>query len=98
MGTVSEVFLEEGYASVDELFRGWALMTALAKQDQYRAECERFEQKYGVSFDELESSIHATKGQEAFDTEDDLVDWEFALQALTWWRAKVEELQLANRS
>ena len=98
MNTYTQVLLEEGYTSADELFRGWALLTALSRVDQYRAECERFEGKYGVSLAEFERSLHAEQGREDFEKEDDLADWMFATAALKWWEAKVEELQLASHS
>jgi hypothetical protein len=95
MNALAQVFLEEGYTSTEELFRGWALLTALSRLDQYRAECERYESKYGVQVDQFEAEIHADKGREDFEKEADLDDWMFAIAALKWWQAKVEELQLA---
>ncbi len=97
MNALSEVFFEEGYSSAEELFRGWALLTALSKLDQYRAECERFEGKYGQKLSEFEADLHRTKGHEDFEKEADLDDWMFAAEALKWWESKVQELQGAAR-
>ena len=40
MNATTQVLLEDGYRSTDEVFRGWTLMTAMSKLEQYRAECE----------------------------------------------------------
>ncbi len=40
MNAATQILLEDGYRSADEVFRGWALMTAASKLEQYRAECE----------------------------------------------------------
>jgi hypothetical protein len=98
MNTYTQVLLEEGYASADELFRGWALLTALSRVDQYRAECERFEMQYGQTLEEFAQGLRTEQGNEDFAKEEDLDDWTFAAEAMKWWEAKVEELQLAART
>ena len=98
MNATTQVLLEDGYRSMDDVFRGWALMTAMSKLEQYRAECESLAKKHGRTLAEFESAAHAVKGREDFDTEDDLEDWEFAAQALVWWQAKIEELRIAASS
>ncbi len=82
MDALTQVFFEEGYASAEELFRGWALLTALARVDQYRAECERLEGKYGLRLEEFERDLHAVHGAEDFEKEEDLDDWIFAADAV----------------
>ena len=98
MNATTQVLLEDGYRSTDEVFRGWALMTAMSKLEQYRAECESLAKKHGQTVDEFEFATHAVKGHEDFGAEDDLADWEFASQALAWWQAKIEELRVAASS
>ena len=98
MSAFTEVLLEEGYLSTNELFRGWALLTALSRVDQYRAESERYEEKYGLSLRAFEQSLRTENEPEDFQKEEDLDDWLFAVEALKWWEAKVEELQLAASS
>jgi hypothetical protein len=93
MNVATQVLLEDGYHSTDEVFRGWALMTAMSKREQYRAECESLAKKHGRTLAEFESAVHAAKDREDFGTEDDLEDWEFAAHALAWWTAKIEELR-----
>ena len=98
MNATTQVLLEDGYRSTDEVFRGWALMTAMSKLEQYRAECESLAKKHGQTLAEFEVQAHAVKGREDFGAEEDLEDWEFAAQALAWWQAKIEELRGAAGS
>ncbi len=98
MTTATQVLLEEGYRSTDELFWGWALMAAMSKLEQYQGECEFFRNKYRLSFEEFERTVHAGTGQENFAREQDLEDWEFAIHAREWWRSRVAELRLAAYS
>jgi hypothetical protein len=98
MNATTQVLLENGYRSADEVFWGWALMTAMSKLEQYRAECEALAKKHGQTLVEFESAAHSVKGREDFGAEDDLADWEFAAHALTWWQAKIEELRVAPSS
>jgi hypothetical protein len=98
MNTATQILLEDGYRSTDEVFRGWALMTAMSKLEQYRAECESFAKKHGQTLVEFESTAHAVKDREDFGPEDDLEDWEFAAHALVGWQVKIEELRVAASS
>ena len=92
---VKEILSKEGYGSSDEFARDGVLVLALSRLEQYRAEIECFERKYGMRFKEFESSVHDQKGREDFAKEADIEDWEFALNALKWWEGKIEELRLA---
>ena len=92
MSATTEVLLESGYNSADELVQDWALMIALSKIEQYQAECEFFEKKYGAKFNNIEQLVHQEKGIESFQQEEDLEDWEFSQQALEWWQMRVKEL------
>ncbi len=98
MGVLEEVLLKEGYGSTSELAQDWALMTALSRLEQYRAECEFFERKYGMKFDAFDKTLHRKKGEEDFEKEEELEDWEFALNAQKWWEEQAKELQRAARS
>lgn len=95
MSILTEVLLEEGYNSTDELARDWVLMVALSRLEQYQAECEFFEKKYNTSFEQFERLTHQKKGVEDFRQEDDIDDWEFSANALKWWQVKVEALRNA---
>ena len=91
--TVKEIVSKEGYASAEEFARDGAVVLALSRVEQYKAEIEYFEKKYGMNFEEFESFVHRQKGREDFAKEADAEDWEFALEALRWWQVKVGELQ-----
>ena len=90
-----QILLEEGYRSTEDVLRGWALLTAMSRVEQYRAECEALQKKHGISLAGFERAAHAIKGQEDFAVEDAIDDWEFAAEALMWWQSKVEELRVA---
>ena len=93
MDGLNEVLLKEGYGSPDALLKDWALIIALSKVEQYRAECDFFKKKYGMAADEFESNLHTERGSEDFEKENDLDDWEFSSGALKWWENKIKELQ-----
>jgi len=95
MTILTDVLRREGYNSADDLVRDWSLMVALTKVDQYQAECDFFQHKYQMVLEEFERQIHAEQGVEDFTQEEDLEDWEFAVQALKWWQAKVRGLRAA---
>ena len=98
MTVLTDVLRQEGYASPHDVLRDWALMTALSRLDQYRAECEAFEAKYHMALDEFEHMVHCQKGAEDFRREEDIEDWEFCASAVTWWQAKVQEMRRAGDS
>mgnify|MGYP001594317121 CR=1 FL=1 len=93
---VEEVLLKEGYQSSDDFMRDWALILALSRQDQYRAEIDFFEKKYHMKFEEFDALIHSKRGDEDFQKEEDAEDWEFSLNALRWWEEKIRELGSAQ--
>ena len=90
---IKDILLEDGYASSEDLVKDWSRLVVLSRIEQYRAEKEAFEQKYGASVSEFEKELHARKGGEDFAKEEDLEDWEFACRALTWWEDKLRALQ-----
>ena len=95
MTIATDILIEEGYTSIDELVQEWSFMVALTKVEQYQAECAYFQQKYQSSLDDFEQRLHAVKGQEDFGKEEDLSDWKFAINALKWWQTKTRDLQYA---
>jgi hypothetical protein len=93
---VEEVLLKEGYRSSEEFMRDWVLILALSKKEQYRAEIDYFEKKHHMKFEEFDSLLHTTKGEEDFQKEEDVEDWEFSVNALRWWEEKIGELGSAQ--
>jgi len=93
MNSLNEVLLREGYDSPHALMKDWALIVALSKVEQYRADCDFFQKKHGMTMEAFESHLHRETGSEDFEKEDDINDWEFSLEALKWWEKKIKELQ-----
>jgi len=93
--TISEVLSEGGYASEIEAMRDLSLTIALSKLNDYERECQRFRHKYGRSFEQMQQHIQDQKGQEDFQVEDDLLDWEFAWRSLKRWQLRLDVLQNA---
>jgi len=92
---INEILFEDGYLSSDDVLKDWSVMIALSRIDQFRAEKESFENKHKKSFDSYEKNLHAVKGKEDFEKENDLEDWEFAGKALIWWEEKLQALRNA---
>lgn len=88
-----EVLSSFHYGSLEEAGREMIWMQAESKVNEYRSEVERFEAKYDVSFDEVQRKTDATKGEEDFEKEDDLMAWRFARENLRYWSEKVRELK-----
>lgn len=70
-----------------------ALLVALSKVEQYRAECDFFQKKYGMTMEDFESHLHGERGSENFEKENDMDDWEFSLEALKWWEKRIKEIR-----
>jgi hypothetical protein len=51
MDSLNEVLLREGYGSPHALIKDWVLIVALSKVEQYRAECDFFQKKYGMTME-----------------------------------------------
>jgi hypothetical protein len=93
MDAFDEVLFREGYGTPNALVKDWALLVALSRVDQYRAERDFFQKKYGMTIEEFEFYLHGDRGSENFDEEDDINDWEYSLKALKWWEKMVKDLQ-----
>jgi hypothetical protein len=91
-----EVLLREGYGSSESFVTHYALIIALSKIDQYQAECDLYSEKYGMNAESLEGDLRKVKGAEDFEKEEDLEDWEFAMDALKWWQKKADELKASR--
>jgi hypothetical protein len=37
--------------------------------------------------------LNQKRNEEDFEQEDDLMDWEFANEALNWWQSRISELR-----
>jgi len=88
LNTAKEILFKEGYGFPEKFIQDCALMIALSKIEQYRSECDFFEHKYFMKLEKFESDLRQIKGEENFEKEDDLDDWEFAFNAMKWWEKR----------
>jgi hypothetical protein len=91
-GKLKDVFMEMEVSPVGVL-KNYALNLIYNKIHQYEAENGLFEKKYGCSFREFKKKIDKMKGEENFEWEDSLMDWEFAHENLKYWQKKARELR-----
>ena len=91
--TMTQVLSVGGFTTPETAAWEVSLTVALAKLSQYERECASFRHKYGEPLEDLKERVEKTMRTEDFAVEDDLVDWEFADQALTLWQGRVEVLR-----
>ncbi|MGI9860131.1 hypothetical protein SDD30_01935 [Moorella naiadis] len=94
---ITHTLAEGGFASEKEATREVSLMVALTKISRYERECAKFKKKYGQSFQEFQRKVNSVVGAEAFEEENDLMDWEFAEDALALWQKRLGVLKNAYR-
>ena len=75
------------------LLRNYALNLVKGKIQKYEVEKSCFEKKYSQALEEFRRKIDVMEDEENFEWEDDLNDWEFAVENLRYWKRKAEELQ-----
>ena len=75
------------------LLTNYALSHIHAKIQKYTAENASFEKKYGETFQKLKCKVDLMENEENFEWEDDLMDWEFAVENLTLWRKRLQDIQ-----
>lgn len=78
---VNEVFQGFGISNIGTILESEAIMMLLTKESKYRAEYNLFKNKYNSEFEDFKKKVESS-GKEDFDVEDDLMDWEFAANAL----------------
>ncbi|GEM_PF-614002 len=79
---------QEMAVSPSDLLKNYALNHILSKIHKYEAEDNHFKKKYSCSFKEFKIEIENIKNEENFEQEDDLTDWEFAVENLAVWKGK----------
>lgn len=75
------------------LLTNYALSHIHAKIQKYTAENAYFEKKYGGTLKKLKSKVELMENEENFEWEDDLMDWEFAVENVTLWRKRLQDIQ-----
>lgn len=84
-----------GFPSAETALNELALLAAANQLAQFRNECARFEEKYGMAFRQFERHLRKQRGRESFEAEEDLMAWRFAHEGATYWAPRVEELRRA---
>jgi len=81
-------FYQEAAISPADLLKNYALNHILSKIHKYEAEDNLFRKKYSCNFEEFKAEIENMEHEENFEWEDDLMDWEFAVENLAVWKRK----------
>ena len=89
---LSHIYKEMGQSS-ELLLKNYALDFALAKFQKYEAEKKLYKSKYDCSFNDFKKKVEGMENDENFEWEDDLRDWEFAVENFKLWKAKIRELE-----
>ena len=90
---VESILKAEGFVDIREASVDYARMIALGKISKFEAENNAFEKKYQLGFEEFKKRVEERVGEEVFEEENDLLDWEFAWHALNSWKEKLEFLE-----
>jgi hypothetical protein len=84
------------YSEIDispvSLLKNYALSHIHGRIQKYEAENMFYERKYKSTFEAFKREVESTENEEDFDRDDDLMDWEFAVTNLSYWREKAREL------
>jgi hypothetical protein len=75
------------------ILNNYALNQISNKLQKYELENKFFEKKYSCSFIEFKNKITAMKDKENFIWEDDLMDWEFAIENFELWQRTITEIK-----
>ena len=93
-----EIFNALNYHDENEALIDFAILSASSKYTEFYDECQKFENKYGKSFDDFEREVMKKVGTEKFEEEDDLMAWKFAKESMDYWKNRLEELKSALQS
>jgi len=91
MDTIATVLKQLGITK-HRAVRDFALLNASQKAAEFAQEIEAFERKYHMPFAKFQSRLQS-QSDEVFEEEDDLLAWKFAVDGVTYWREKIEQLK-----
>lgn len=74
------------------LLKNYARDVVISKLQKYQAESAQLETKYGMPFAAFKEKVENMKDSEDFQWEDDLMDWEFAVENIKYWNQILEML------
>ncbi len=75
------------------LLKNYALNIVCGKIHKYEIKNVCFEKKYGQSLEEFRRKIDVVENEENFEWEDDLKDWEFAIENIKYWKKRQRNLK-----
>ena len=84
-----------GFKNLKSFVKNQALLMLMAKIEKYEAESNRFEAKYAMSFVDFHRKIEDVKNEEAFEEDDDYLDWRFAREVTDKLIKEKQELENA---
>jgi len=80
------------YSSAEEAALEMLLLSAQSKYAEFSQEVKRFEENYGMNFEDFQRMVEMRVNEEVFEQEEDLMAWKFAKEAAEYWRNLIEEL------
>ncbi len=92
METTVKTVLKDLGINEKRAIRDYAMLNASQKATEFTQECEAFERKYKMSFQDFEKQIKEST-KEIFEKEDDYLAWKFSFEGADYWREKVEQLK-----
>ncbi len=84
------------YSNTDEVALNTVRLEARSNISQYRDEVEQFKDKYDMGFEEFKETLESKINEEDFEEEEDLMEWKFAKDFLTYWKDRLESLEHAD--
>lgn len=92
---LDEILEALNYHNEKDVVLDLAILSASTKYAEFSEECQRFEQKYGIEYNEFEEKISHKEYKEDFEEEDSLMAWKFAKDGFDFWSKRLEELKRA---
>ncbi len=89
--SIKDVYIEMDISPVS-ILKKYALNIIHGKIQKYEAENMVFEKKYKCRYDDFKSKVEKIKDDEVFEWDDDLMDWEFAINNLKHWQQRYDNL------
>ncbi|MBC8179840.1 hypothetical protein H8E88_01835 [candidate division KSB1 bacterium] len=86
-------FYSEMQMSPEYILKGYAISAIYSKIDKYKSESNLFERKYKCDYHQFKNRIEAMENKENFKWEDDLMDWQFAVENINYWQFKLKEIE-----
>lgn len=83
----------EMHISPENILRGYAISTIYSKIDKYKSESNLLERKYKCAYQQFKNRVETMENEENFQWEDDLMDWQFAVENINYWQNKLEEIE-----